>query len=368
MSTTPLTREELVRDFEATVFQYARLRSEGENNEANALSPRLHALRDELYARLSELQAKVAELEREQIHTSEWQSTAEQLRAELEQLRKQHSAGAQNERSTERAGQWIAVSERLPKDGDEVLVCHVLGDRGGSPRGYDVATLTRSDPETWVFPWDRSGNNPPPQWVTHWMPLPPPPDARDALNSARAQNETDSPSEAREELEEARKRILAEMFGPDWEPERPMPFAEALDEYVHDNRRREQWFEDFRARGEDKDLESQVTHGCICGFERVGEKIKWNIKPECEYHAKAFRYPNNHGIPWNCPTYWDGCNCKERLAKAESALSRVREETIDLREALADLVNQINKFAEREGEADFYTGKAIRALSIKPTE
>lgn len=59
-----LTREELVRDFEANVFKSARLQSEGEHREANALSPRIHALRDELYARLSELDATRAELER----------------------------------------------------------------------------------------------------------------------------------------------------------------------------------------------------------------------------------------------------------------------------------------------------------------
>jgi hypothetical protein len=33
------------------------------------------------------------------------------------------------------------------------------------------------------------------------------------------------------------------------------------------------------------------------------------IRPECTYHRAAAANPNNHSIPWNCPTYWDGCNC-----------------------------------------------------------
>jgi hypothetical protein len=25
----------------------------------------------------------------------------------------------------------------------------------------------------------------------------------------------------------------------------------------------------------------------------------------------AAEQPWNHGIPWNCPTFWDGCNCDD---------------------------------------------------------
>lgn len=35
--------------------------------------------------------------------------------------------------------------------------------------------------------------------------------------------------------------------------------------------------------------------------------------------------PYDHSIPWNCPTYWDGCNCAERLERAEAALATLRE-------------------------------------------
>lgn len=48
--------------------------------------------------------------------------------------------------------------------------------------------------------------------------------------------------------------------------------------------------------------------GCTChpdGFNfEAGD-----ISPACGYHAAAARQPWNHRIPWNCPTYWDGCRC-----------------------------------------------------------
>ena len=69
---------------------------------------------------------------------------------------------------------WVSVSERMPTDSSDVLVCHVLGDTSRAPIAMDVAAwiAPRAD---WIFPWDRRGQNPPPHWVTHWMPLPPAP-------------------------------------------------------------------------------------------------------------------------------------------------------------------------------------------------
>lgn len=32
----------------------------------------------------------------------------------------------------------------------------------------------------------------------------------------------------------------------------------------------------------------------------------------CDYHAYAAQHPDDHRSPWNCPTYWDGCNCEDR--------------------------------------------------------
>lgn len=57
-------------------------------------------------------------------------------------------------------------------------------------------------------------------------------------------------------------------------------------------------------------------HGgsCICA---TPENIKAHggklvRLPGCAYHAAAARNPRDHRIPWNCRTYWDGCNCVTR--------------------------------------------------------
>ena len=54
---------------------------------------------------------------------------------------------------------------------------------------------------------------------------------------------------------------------------------------------------------------------CICGppKRRDDGTYDWsNIRSDCGYHTVAAENPDDHRIPWNCPTYWDGCNCKER--------------------------------------------------------
>lgn len=59
-----------------------------------------------------------------------------------------------------------------------------------------------------------------------------------------------------------------------------------------------------------------VVYGsCICvksslELARVTGVVQWLIQPACTYHQAAARFPLDHSIPWNCPTYWDGgCNC-----------------------------------------------------------
>jgi hypothetical protein len=57
--------------------------------------------------------------------------------------------------------------------------------------------------------------------------------------------------------------------------------------------------------------------GCICSRLNPPEQVikypeEWKIDPKCIYHKMAKKYPKDHSIPWNCPTYWDGCNCKEQ--------------------------------------------------------
>ena len=49
------------------------------------------------------------------------------------------------------------------------------------------------------------------------------------------------------------------------------------------------------------------TGGCTCGWGGGDHKIN----PGCMYHYAAQLQPGNHRIPWNCPTYYDGCNCEE---------------------------------------------------------
>lgn len=63
----------------------------------------------------------------------------------------------------------------------------------------------------------------------------------------------------------------------------------------------------------------KVRGGCICviaggqpygyDFDSETKEVIWRINPNCEYHQQASEQPWNHRIPWNCPTYWDGCNC-----------------------------------------------------------
>lgn len=56
-------------------------------------------------------------------------------------------------------------------------------------------------------------------------------------------------------------------------------------------------------------------HGCACV---APDRVKASggqmppVLPECRYHAAAAANPRDHRIPWNCPTYWDGCNCVVR--------------------------------------------------------
>ena len=56
--------------------------------------------------------------------------------------------------------------------------------------------------------------------------------------------------------------------------------------------------------------------GCICSrnpnwyTEKEDGSYVFDLDPECGYHGVAAEHPDDHRIPWNCPTYWDGCNCE----------------------------------------------------------
>lgn len=51
-------------------------------------------------------------------------------------------------------------------------------------------------------------------------------------------------------------------------------------------------------------LTTSETGGCTCDPHHP-DPVK------CLYHYAAAAQPGNHRIPWNCPTYYDGCNCDQ---------------------------------------------------------
>lgn len=63
---------------------------------------------------------------------------------------------------------------------------------------------------------------------------------------------------------------------------------------------------------------------CIAVPGYKGE-IQWE---DCPYHRAAKARPADHSIPWNCPTYHDGCNCKdivEEFQEVKKQLDSVTE-------------------------------------------
>jgi hypothetical protein len=67
---------------------------------------------------------------------------------------------------------------------------------------------------------------------------------------------------------------------------------------------------------------------CICvvpGNIDIENQSIIQIKPECTYHKAAAAHPQDHSIPWNCPTYWDGCNCKRVIDKLNKELAERKE-------------------------------------------
>ncbi len=59
----------------------------------------------------------------------------------------------------------------------------------------------------------------------------------------------------------------------------------------------------FAAR---RPLTSRDSQGCTCNPHKPDRE-------SCLYHYAAALQPWNHRIPWNCPTYFDGCNCSGGL-------------------------------------------------------
>lgn len=74
-----------------------------------------------------------------------------------------------------RASEWVSVEERLPEDGDCVLICHTREGHVGEARfavgeaGYNPIFIFTDVEDAFKVA------SPPP---THWTPLPDPPEAR----------------------------------------------------------------------------------------------------------------------------------------------------------------------------------------------
>jgi hypothetical protein len=57
-------------------------------------------------------------------------------------------------------------------------------------------------------------------------------------------------------------------------------------------------------------LTTSMTGGCTCRWTGAVHRAV-DISEDCMYHYAARLQPWNHKIPWNCPTYYDGCNCEK---------------------------------------------------------
>ena len=86
----------------------------------------------------------------------------------------------------ERAGQWVSVEERLPELEKSVLLCVRHGDPKQANFSEAISGYRMTDPEHYTpEEWDNEeGASFPPEYstdewgtVTHWMPLPEPPEA-----------------------------------------------------------------------------------------------------------------------------------------------------------------------------------------------
>lgn len=87
--------------------------------------------------------------------------------------------------------------------------------------------------------------------------------------------------------------------------------------------------------------------GCICPkptAKKEDGSYDWKIDPACLYHRAAAERPQDHSIPWNCPTYYDGCNCKDSIERFMAGETALRAEA----ERLRGLLREIEYEGKRE--------------------
>jgi len=80
-------------------------------------------------------------------------------------------------------------------------------------------------------------------------------------------------------------------------------------------------------------------HSCTCV--PVPGNVHDEIKDDCPYHQQAAAHPTDHSIPWNCPTYWDGCNCRWTVRQLRERLLTVEQERDRYERALKRLVGSL---------------------------
>ena len=95
-------------------------------------------------------------------HRRHLECLVSRMAAEIERLREER--------------RWISVEERVPETGEEVIVC-VDGHRGPAwSNRYQLVAFRGAVSEQWLQ--ERHESAKPVVGVTHWMPLPAPPEEK----------------------------------------------------------------------------------------------------------------------------------------------------------------------------------------------
>ena len=72
-----------------------------------------------------------------------------------------------------KAIKWISVKDRLPHNWESVLTCY------SSSQGFGIITIRHKIPKSKSGGWGDGRRRCPNKNVTHWMPLPEPPESEE---------------------------------------------------------------------------------------------------------------------------------------------------------------------------------------------